>query len=291
MPRRRESYALSFSASLVLHGAVCCALIWWYISYMQRTPMAIAKLSPMVEKAPVILPPPPPEPDFSQASAMPEHDDSGEQKGKGTANRSTEGAEPMQAAAGLEQANLTRSKQGDKESLVDGKPPEAVQLAQVDPTPTVGVKQEDGTPVFSAPKNDPKPAPAADLPPLPPGESIVKKRDAASSDTESVPFSKAHSVTFRNGKLAGREGRKVKTTPIRLGLAGETDAMARGGANVQLGVRVEATGFVKSVEILHSSGSDNIDLPCQRAVYNWWFEPKKDADGKPQPDAWVVTIE
>jgi len=255
--------------------------------------MAIAKLSPMVEKPPVILPPPPPpEPDFSQAAQMPEHDDSGEQKGKGTANRSTEGVEPMQATAGLEQANLTRSRQGEKESLMDGKPPEAVQLAQIDPTPTVGVKTLDGTPVFSAPKSEPpKPAPPEDLPPLPPGESIVKKRDAASSDTESVPFTKANNVTFRNGKLAGRQGRKVKTTPIRLGLAGETDAMARGGANVQLGVRVEASGFVKSVEVLHSSGSDNIDLPCQRAVYSWWFEPQKDADGKPQPDAWVVTIE
>jgi TonB family protein len=60
---------------------------------------------------------------------------------------------------------------------------------------------------------------------------------------------------------------------------------------VTLGATVDAAGFVQNVVILRSSGSDNIDLPAQRAVYNWWFEPTKDKTGQPQPDLWVVTID
>jgi outer membrane biosynthesis protein TonB len=48
---------------------------------------------------------------------------------------------------------------------------------------------------------------------------------------------------------------------------------------------------VQNVEILQSSGSNNIDQPCKVAVYNWWFEPQKDKDGRPLPDLWVVTID
>jgi hypothetical protein len=33
-----------------------------------------------------------------------------------------------------------------------------------------------------------------------------------------------------------------------------------------------------------------VDQPCRVAMYDWWFEPKKDAAGKAVPDVFRFTI-
>jgi TonB family protein len=88
-----------------------------------------------------------------------------------------------------------------------------------------------------------------------------------------------------------RFGRKVRLVRPRLSLAGEYDTWTADGAiRVVVGVHIDETGAVTEVEILRSSGSNEIDLPCQRAVQQWWIEPAKDKNGKPRPDVIVVTL-
>jgi len=55
-------------------------------------------------------------------------------------------------------------------------------------------------------------------------------------------------------------------------------------------VRFDDTGHVIKVDILRSSGSSLIDQPCQVAVYDWWFEPTKDKEGKPRGDTIVFSV-
>jgi TonB family protein len=55
-------------------------------------------------------------------------------------------------------------------------------------------------------------------------------------------------------------------------------------------VKIDDTGKVTSVDIMKSSGSNNIDLPMRRALYEWWIEPPKDKDGKATADVMTWTI-
>jgi TonB family protein len=130
-------------------------------------------------------------------------------------------------------------------------------------------------------------APVQDSPPkidAPPGDP------APQSDSESHPFAKIGSVTFRNGKVDVRFGRKVKSVHPRLTLAAEYDLRVLRKATVVLSLRIDETGKVVSADILRSSGTNQLDLPTQQAMYEWWFEPSKDKDGKPVPDILVFTM-
>jgi TonB family protein len=311
---------------------------WSYIAASSAPRLAALPLpdAPPPPAPPIIQPEakrePPPPPDFANASKPPPRDDSGEAIGHGTANRSTPGDRPMESAAGLEQANLTRDTKADApirpdESLLPAQPGAAVgddSVAQA--TPSFGVPEPSPTPApLSKPRPSPpiamadptpgdRPQPVAEAPP-PPKANVLGSPTGArdvppspvttppttpqamaghtsiASDTDSLPFARASSAHFHNGKMDARQGRRVKTTRIDIDLAGRGDLTSIGSMTVVLGVVVDPAGFVKDVVILHSSGSDFIDLPCQRAVYNWWFEPEKDKDGKPLPDKWVVTID
>ena len=55
-------------------------------------------------------------------------------------------------------------------------------------------------------------------------------------------------------------------------------------------VEIDETGAVKHVGVLKSSGSVQIDLPCQRAIYDWWIEPTHDKKGRPMADVILFTI-
>jgi protein TonB len=325
MQRRNTTLTIALCVSLTAHALVLWALCWWFVHYTpppklaalvqpddapiiitsRRGPRPPSPKSPPLEK-----PKPPPPPDFSKALKQPPHDDSGEAGGKGTANRSTAGDQPMQAAQGLlEQADLTRSAKEDdldKSRLempaqagvqtndeIPVAPPPKPQfgVAQSTPTPAKPI----GGPPLIAIADPTKPgatgsSDAKSTPPTPAPKQI-NGHIANSSDTESMPFAKANSASFRNGKMESRDGRKVKTTRIQLGLAGEADAASLVDPSVVLGVTVDATGNVQNVIVLRSSGSNNIDQPYQRAVYNWWFEPSKDKEGRPLADQWVVTID
>jgi protein TonB len=187
---------------------------------------------------------------------------------------------------------------------VKPKPTQTPPIAMADPT-----HGDRPTPVAVCPRPAPPPTPppteslamgspagAHDVAPSPvttppTTPQAMAGQSSLPSDTDSMPFARAASAHFHNGKMDARQGRKVKTTRIDIDLAGRGDALASGSLTVVLGVIVDAGGYVQDVVILRSSGSDFIDLPCQRAVYNWWFEPIKDKDGKPLPDRWVVTID
>ena len=111
------------------------------------------------------------------------------------------------------------------------------------------------------------------------------------SDSESDAFSTSGAAVFRNGKLEARFGRKVKTVRPRLNLAGQYDLLSLPSPSVIMKVRADQTGRVRNVEILKSSGSGEVDQPCQLAMYEWWFEPPNDKSGKPQPAemTWTIT--
>ena len=72
----------------------------------------------------------------------------------------------------------------------------------------------------------------------------------------------------------------MKTRRPKLLLAAQTwDAFVIRRPEVALQIDIDATGKVTGVVVLKSSGSNEIDQPTRVAVYDWWFEPKTDADG------------
>ena len=113
---------------------------------------------------------------------------------------------------------------------------------------------------------------------------------AQMSDSESDAFSKIGSAQFRDGRLDVRFGRKIKTTRPHIPIVGQIDAFALRNPEVTLKVDIDPTGKVTEVKVHKSSGSNEIDTPCLEAMYDWWFEPLKDAGGKPIPDTVLFTI-
>ncbi len=153
------------------------------------------------------------------------------------------------------------------------------------------------SPVLSPPVDD---APAAasgvqqsvvkssDSTAAPPPAKEVRGRQATASDTESPPFAKDATVDFHAGRMDGRQGLKVQMYAPHWGLASENDLYAMGELYVALGAHIRPDGSVAQVEVLKSSGSANVDLDCERAVYAGTFEPRKDKDGHPVATLWTV---
>jgi protein TonB len=193
----------------------------------------------------------------------------------------------MEARQGLEQANLSRTTPVQTPS-----PPEEMNAsvsagtpaAGKTPTPAKAAESGVGQPAIAPPSTGGK---------QPAGAAVeIKGHSSPASDTDSFAMvAKSNNVRFHDGQMEARQGRKVKTTRPDYGLAAITDAQSMLDITVVLGVTVDAAGNVSDVTILHSSGSENIDLPTKAAVYNWWFEPKKDKDGRGLPDLWVVRID
>jgi hypothetical protein len=324
MGRRNTTLTVALCTSLSVHALALWTLMWWFVHY--TPPPSLAAL-PRPDYAPIIIttppkppappppakPKPPPPPDFSKAMKQPPHDDSGEATGKGTANRSTSGDQPMTAQHGfVEQADLTRNATDDRDKsnldvvaqagVKNGTDPSAA----APPSVAYGVAQPSPVPAKSAAPpliaiTDPTKAAGGDslqqpsvkgspdAKPTPPTPSTAAPKEiaghaATSSDTDSMPFTKAGTPVFHYGKLEGRQGRKVKTTRIDVGLEQAS------GATV-LGVSVDAAGNVYDVVVLQTGGNGNVDFICQRTVYNWWFEPGKDKEGHPLADQWVVYID
>jgi len=111
------------------------------------------------------------------------------------------------------------------------------------------------------------------------------------SDFESYPVTHIAS-RFLAGKIEARSGRKMRTRQLpKLGLAANADLQTMDRPFVVMLIKIDTTGNVTDVKIERSSGSDNIDLPCQRAAYTWWFEPLKDPrTGQIHPEDIEFTI-
>jgi TonB family protein len=96
------------------------------------------------------------------------------------------------------------------------------------------------------------------------------------SDFESYPVSHIAS-RFIGGRIEARIGRKMRARQLpRLGPAAIADLQSMDDPYVVLLLKIDESGNVTNVQISHSAGTDDIDLPCQRAAYTWWFEPMKD---------------
>ncbi len=123
-----------------------------------------------------------------------------------------------------------------------------------------------------------------------PGQAAPQADPAQQSDTESDAFTKKGTITFSDGKLDVRLGRKVKTTRPNILLAGKVDLLTLEGASVVLKIAIDARGNVTDVQVIRSSGSSDVDQPCQVALYDWWFEPTRNKAGTPVPDVLTLTL-
>jgi TonB family protein len=349
MSRPNHSLTVALCVSLLAHGLALSGLAWWYIEHTSSKLPPIDKYvvmaDQMVREAAAKQPPPPPPPPSPPKSASkpppppapkkldkpkPTHkDDSGEANGTGTANRSTPGAQPMQANSGYEQADLMREAKDFADSAFlpasAGKPagnnampkkspksgsyvPDAIAQANPLSDPTVT------TPATPVPTDGPGPypkitethvtgptasgtkspvanVPLAQLPTPNPTQKEIRGHRATASDTESIAFAGANSAVFRAGRLEGRKGLRVKTTQVRFHDSSEADIQLLGGIRTVVSARVDADGNVLDVQIVESSGSENVDEDCKLAVWNWTLEPQKDKDGHPTDLNWTIAFE
>jgi hypothetical protein len=163
---------------------------------------------------------------------------------------------------------------------------------------TVGVGPLPPSPVVATPTDDaPPPTPsgvrdsAVETSPTvaaPPPPREVRGRDATASDTDSVPFAKETTVEFHAGRVDGRQGAKVQLFSPRWGLASEDYLGDVQELRAVLGAYVRPDGSVANVVVFQSSGSPNVDLDCERAVYDGTFEPRKDKAGHPVATLWTI---
>jgi len=113
---------------------------------------------------------------------------------------------------------------------------------------------------------------------------------APQTESEVDPFSKLGSVEFRDGSLSVRAGRQIKPRRPKFTLASQVAFSGIQSPRIELAITTDATGKVTSTEILKSSGSIDIDQPVRVCLYDWWFEPKKDAAGRAVPDRFKFEI-
>jgi TonB family protein len=174
----------------------------------------------------------------------------------------------------------------------------------------VGLPPSSTLPIVNAPLKEPTTLPVARVavasadvaPPSPdspsapvavsgaPGQPGGMARGGNASDTESDPTGKDVTISFVNGRVVAREGRKVKTARPQLTDAGYLALMAMERPQVVLTAKIDQTGKVVHVEVYQSSGSDEVDLPAYQCLWKWEFEPTRDKEGNPIPDELVVRL-
>jgi TonB family protein len=123
-----------------------------------------------------------------------------------------------------------------------------------------------------------------------PGPAVAAADPAPDTGFESDPFAKIPGVDFHDGKVEARSGRQVKPIRPHLSDAGRRDLLAMNFPTVVFKVRIDKTGKVKDVSVIQGSGSEAIDMPVYRALWEWWFEPPKDKKGNPLEDVQLVSI-
>jgi TonB family protein len=351
MGKRNTSLTVALSVSLIAHGLGLSGLAWWYIEHnlLLKTP-PIDRVQALVDRMLSQMPPqpktPPPAPKTAppaepQKKSLPrpephklqnpfDHkDDSGETNGTGTANRSTDGEQPMQAESGYEQADLMKQAQNFSDNAflpasagkqqtnnVDQqKSPKAgtyvpdfaldalaskdspvkplvvpVTDKGIGPMPKID-KPKITSPAISGTKDPIANVPTAQAPTPKPEQREVRGHRATLSDTESIALAKINSGIFKAGRLVGRKGLKVKTTLPRFGDASYADIQMLGGVRTVVQARVDADGNVQDVQVVQTSGSQNVDQDCKTAVWNWTLEPEKDKTGRPVDYTWTIAFE
>jgi TonB family protein len=131
----------------------------------------------------------------------------------------------------------------------------------------------------------PAPTPSQQSVPQPGGSKAARM-----SDSESDPFSRIGSAVYVDGAWRVRFGRKVKTRKPKLLLAAQEALFTLQRTEVVFNLEIDESGKVKAVKIVKSSGSNDLDQPTRLSMFDWWFEPKLNADGNPVPDQFQFTI-
>src|SRR5450432_2438393 len=183
----------------------------------------------------------------------------------------------------------------ESSAAVSPSPPEPAQdaaPAQAESPAPFGV--DDSASDFASPKPVAQ-AQASAASPQHPAQSASPAMQAAAAekpaadpspqgDSESDPIAVAGAAVFHHGSTQVRMGRNHKLTRPHLSLAAQADLLTLPQPIVVLKLKLDETGKVNSATIFRSSGSNNVDEPVKLAAYNWWFEPAKDARGKPVKD-------
>ena len=170
-----------------------------------------------------------------------------------------------------------------------GLPKQNAVKTQTDPNPVTGTQSEPQQ--TGAANNGKQQATQGGIGGKPGAPDSGAGNPLPTSDFESYPVT--HVAThYVEGKIVPQNGRKsvIRQQP-RFGEA--ADAAFAGLINpvVVLQLRIDTSGNVTDVQLEHSSGSDDIDFPCVRAAYTWWFEPLKDAKtGQVRPETMEFTI-
>ena len=139
----------------------------------------------------------------------------------------------------------------------------------------------------ATPPNQPQPHPQ---------RSAIAKSDQRAADpaiespSESDAFSTLGGIEFRDGRMDSRLGRAFKSVRPHLSLAAQIDLMALTDPRIVLKLRIDATGKVVAVDVVHSTGSDSIDQPVKLVMYQWWFEPQKSPTGQAMAETIVFPI-
>lgn len=240
------------------------------------SPAMIGAASPSANAAPRVKVPPPPLKPVPKQPPQPKTDEKSEQAQKSP-------PEP--------QAKDTSSNKGEEPEVSGNQvahhavppppPPPPEQPPQVADNQNSAAQQ----PAENSPSHNGSPAPPGA--PGPPNESAEQ---APPSDTESDPFSRSNSFVFANGRVLARNGRWVKSVRPHISEAGLIDADLMGEPTCTFLATVDEQGNVVRVVRYKSSGSDNIDLPCEEALNEWKIEPSKDAAGHPVRDVVSVTF-
>jgi TonB family protein len=150
-------------------------------------------------------------------------------------------------------------------------PPVQAAVAQASASPAVSMM------AYQAPSGRPGQEPSA-ASPAPQGQS------------DSDPFAVVGSLEFRPGSTKVQCGRKHRITRPQLSWDTIYDFQGMVSATVVLELQLDETGQVINSIVIKSCGSSSIDQPCRLAAYSWWFEPAKDATGKPVKDVIRFTI-
>jgi TonB family protein len=300
MMRYYPSLLLALTIALAAHLALLAAgqraarrdLGWWLD--LVRTP------APTAEAHLIVPPPPPPEEqigdikamgqsinrapgdvplqssvnDADQEQAMMSRDPTGfANGGKQSAAKALQSESPAAAAAAAAQANMFASQES---ALTAPDAPRSAENAKTPPKteanqaqPTEAQQQQQAQQPQQAQKAQAADAQDASTP-------GAKGTPLPSSDFESYPVATIAS-RFVDGKVEPRLGRRMKTPrQPKIEPAAWADLMTMDHPMVVLRLKIDESGNVADVDVAQTSGSDPIDLACERAAATWWFEPFTD---------------
>ncbi|HEX8325015.1 MAG TPA: energy transducer TonB [Tepidisphaeraceae bacterium] len=291
MRSSRSTFAVCLIASLAIHLAIFQALKRF------EGNAEVAAPKPPTPNQPVVpdLVPLPPAPKLAF----------GEKAGIGDANNSSPG-DVLQSSplSRPDQAALTRDPTGQASEAAPPKPlsqPVTTPPPAEVPTPPASKllafrRAEKPSPRDAQPPPDPKPEPSQQpakeaAPSRPPQDAVTAGRPMPQSDQDSDPFAKEQTLEFKAGRVVARQGRQVKFARPRTNLSAMVEAAEISfPARLRLRVSIDATGRVREAVVATSSGSSSIDRAFVLAAYESWFEPAKDAAGKPVADQMTYTI-